>query len=143
MQLTVCPHLGLLDDPTLTRTAATRAHRCFATEPPGAPDLDHQAAYCLVAACRTCPLFPAPEAVAAPAAPPIWPAPVAPPAGRGRPRWAGWLWIAAAALLLVVFVAVAITAGLDSLRASVPAYRVQVGSSTLTRGAARRGPSAV
>ena len=121
MQLTVCPHLGLLDDPTLTRTAATRAHRCYATEPPSAPDLDHQATYCLAAACRTCLLFPAPGVVAAPAAPATWLAPAAPPPGRGRPRLLGWLWIAAAALLFAAVVAVAVTAGRDWLRPPAPA----------------------
>ncbi len=136
MQLTVCPHLGLADDPTLTRTAATLHHRCYACRPPAAPDLDHQAAFCLTAACRTCSLFPAPGAVAAPAAPTTWPAPNAPTPGRGRPRLAGWLWFAAAGLLLAAFVAVAVMAGLDWLRPPQAGSSAALPIPTATRAAA-------
>ena len=33
----ICPRLGLSDDPTLIRSQANAAHRCFAVIPPGTP----------------------------------------------------------------------------------------------------------
>lgn len=65
MSLTVCPCLGLVDDRTLIRTAPTGSHRCYAQATPIAPDVEHQAAYCLAAYAR-CARFPAPGAVAEP-----------------------------------------------------------------------------
>ena len=58
MELTVCPYLGLYDDPTLIRTAATESHRCFARKPPAAPDLEYQGRFCLAARHTACVFFP-------------------------------------------------------------------------------------
>ena len=53
----ICPHLGLADDPTLMRSQADAAHRCYAVSPPGTPTLEYQGEYCLLARHAVCPHF--------------------------------------------------------------------------------------
>ncbi|MFZ1769440.1 MAG: hypothetical protein WAU00_09595, partial [Caldilinea sp.] len=111
MQLMVCPHLGLDDDPTLTRTAATRSHRCYAHTLRLAPDVDHQSDFCFSNAFAQCPYYTSTPAEAG--------APVhAPAAWRlsqvrddERPRWLGWVWLGLSAAIVVAFAFVVITFG--------------------------------
>ena len=111
MQLTVCPHLGLLDDPTLAH-GGDACSSLFCDRTARAPDwITRRRIVCggmsHLSAFPGAGLWPHPQ-------------PRRPPPSAGA-RWAGWLWFAAAALLLAAFVAVAITAGLDWLRPPVPA----------------------
>jgi hypothetical protein len=115
MQLMVCPHLGLDDDPTLTRTAATRSHRCYAQTPPLAPDVDQQSEFCFSGAFAQCPYYtstPA-KAVAPVRAPAAWRSPQV--LDNERPRWLGWIWLVLSAVIVVAFAFVVITFGLDLL----------------------------
>jgi hypothetical protein len=57
MQLQVCPHLGLYDDPALVLTEASDSHRCFARTRPSLPGFEHQELYCLRANHVQCPYF--------------------------------------------------------------------------------------
>lgn len=88
----ICPYLGLANDRTLVRSAADRAHRCYAQPPGAAPDLDYQAAACLSPAHTDCPFYQAP----------VQPPP--PPARKRRDRTALLPWAALAALFVVVVV---------------------------------------
>ena len=134
MQLIVCPHLGLDDDPTLIRTAATRSHRCYAQARVLAPDLEHQVAFCLAGAFKSCPYYT--EAVAA--APLM--APVAPPATwqlpardeDERPAWLGWVWLGLSAVIVAAFAFVMITVGLDFLRPPAAATPIALATATPT-----------
>ena len=58
-QLTIspCPHLGLADDPTLSRTAPDEAHRCYAQDPPAEIDVEYQRAHCLAAEHSNCSFY--------------------------------------------------------------------------------------
>ncbi len=93
--VTVCPHLGLADDRTVSRMQPDAGHRCYAQIPPAAVDADHQAAFCLATdhtACR----FYAPPADRHPPA----------EAHNPPPLLASWLrfvpWIVLILLLVVV-----------------------------------------
>jgi hypothetical protein len=56
VSITICPHLGLSSDRTLVHTAPHGGHRCFAQQPPAAPDLDYQQRFCF-GEYTTCPHF--------------------------------------------------------------------------------------
>lgn len=92
---TICPFLGLAGDRTLVRSGPDTAHRCYAQQPAGAPDLPYQAAICMGEAHGGCPFFLAPAL------------PLAPPPARTRAaelvgRYRLLLWGALAALLIAV-----------------------------------------
>lgn len=78
MTITICPHLGLSHDRTLVHSQPHEGHRCFAQEPPGDPDLEHQQRYCFSTAHETCSFFVPLDrlTVAEPAAPEPSPLPV-------------------------------------------------------------------
>lgn len=130
MQLIICPHLGLEDDPTLIRTAATRAHRCYVQASVMAPDVEHQVAFCLSGAFKTCPYYADADA----------PAPVAPPATwrppeldeGARPAWLGYLWLGVSVMIVVIFAFVMITVGLDFLRPPLVATPMVLATATPT-----------
>jgi hypothetical protein len=135
MQLIVCPHLGLDDDPTLIRTAATRSHRCYAQHKVLAPDIEHQVAFCLAGAFKGCPYYT--EAVAAaplPVAPVASPATWQPPARDAdeRPAWLGWVWLGLSAVIVAAFAFVMITVGLDFLRPPAAATPIALATATPT-----------
>ncbi len=105
-----CPFLGLAGDRTTTHTTATASHRCFAQNPPGAPDVPYQIGVCLTAEHAGCPFFLAPAPPDAPPAP-----------AKARPTlpvdWRRLLpWAALGALLLVA----AFVYGRDLLSPPVP-----------------------
>ncbi len=91
MPVIPCPHLGLDDDETVSRTAASPAHRCYARRPPAVVDAETQKTLCLsghYAACQYCP-----EATIAKAAQPsvAWQEPSGqplPPSDLPAPKWA-------------------------------------------------------
>lgn len=92
---TICPHLGLTDDRTVTRTQSDAGHRCYVQTPPAAVDVAHQTAFCLTADHPACPFY-APPAARHP-----------PPAPRSSlPSLPSWLrfapWIVLILLLVVV-----------------------------------------
>jgi hypothetical protein len=91
-----CPFLGLAGDPTTASTTPSLSHRCFAQNPPVAPDLSYQSGVCLSAEHSGCPFFLTPI--------PPAPQPAAPPRGLTLPAdWPRLLpWAALALLLLVV-----------------------------------------
>lgn len=130
MQLTICPHLGLGDDPTLIRTAATRSHRCYAQEKVLAPDIEHQVAFCLSGAFKGCPHY-----VDAPATTPI-----APPAAwrspeleeEERPAWLGYLWLGLSAVIVAAFAFMMVTVGLDFLRPPMATTPIALATATPT-----------
>lgn len=126
MQLTICPHLGLEDDPTLIRTAATRAHRCYAQESVLAPDVDHQVAFCLSGAFKDCPYYA--DAVAP--APATWQP--ATDDEDDRPTWLGYLWLGLAAVIVAAFVFVMIRVGLDFLHPPLEATPITLAVVTPT-----------
>jgi hypothetical protein len=136
MQLTICPHLGLEDDPTLIRTAATRSHRCYAQARVLAPDIAHQEACCLSGAFRGCPYYmddylraavPASASVAAPA---TWQP--AESDENDRPAWLGYLWLGLSAVIVAAFAFVMITVGLDFLRPPTMATPIVLTTATPT-----------
>ncbi len=109
-----CPFLGLAGDRTLVRSAPDAAHRCYAQQPLGAPDIAYQAAVCMAGAHADCPFFRAP----APSGPPPGPASrkqPAQPAGRYRLL----LW-GALAVLLIAVIAVYARDALPQPRATLP-----------------------
>lgn len=58
MPVKPCPHLGLSDDETVSRTEPSPGHRCYARRPPAVIDPETQAEFCLsghYAACVYCP----------------------------------------------------------------------------------------
>jgi len=114
MQLTICPHLGLDDDPTLIRTAATRSHRCYAQENVLAPDVEHQVAFCLSGAFQGCPYYADAPAMTPVAPPAAWRPPE--PEEEERPAWLGYLWLGLSAVIVAAFAFVMVTVGLDFLR---------------------------
>jgi len=130
MQLIVCPHLGLDDDPTLIRTAATRAHRCYAQDKVLAPDIEHQVAFCLAGAFKGCPYYT--EGVVAAPAPVAPPATWQPPArdADARPAWLGWVWLGLSAVIVAAFAFVMITVGLDFLRPPAAATPIALATPT-------------
>lgn len=130
MQLTICPHLGLEDDPTLIRTAATRSHRCYAHERVVAPDLEHQAAFCLSGAFSGCPYYVDASAESSVAPPPTWRPPE--PEEQERPAWLGYLWLALSALIVAAFAFALITVGLDFLRPPSVATPIALATATPT-----------
>jgi hypothetical protein len=60
----ICPHLGLSGDRESHFSYAEAAHRCFATEKPGAISIEHQKEFCLTGSCTSCPRFVQPVPVA-------------------------------------------------------------------------------
>ncbi len=132
MQLIVCPHLGLDDDPTLIRTAATRSHRCYAQERVLAPDIEHQVAFCLAGAFKDCPYYT--ESVAA-ASPPVATPATWQPSERdvdARPAWLGWVWLGLSAVIMAAFAYVMIIVGLDFLRPPAAATPIALATATPT-----------
>lgn len=133
MQLTICPHLGLEDDPTLIRTAATRSHRCYAQESVLAPDIEHQVAFCFSETFRSCPYFADTGALAPVAPPAAW----RPPESDKdeRPAWLGYLWLGLSAVIVAAFVVVMIIVGLDFLRPPTVATTIVLATATPTDAA--------
>ncbi len=58
---THCPFVGLGADRTLLRNAPDAAHRCYALQPPGAPDVYYQKSFCLATGHIKCPFFQSPQ----------------------------------------------------------------------------------
>lgn len=54
---TICPFLGLAGDRTMRMVDPDAAHRCYATDPIGAPELRYQRANCLTPHHPACPLY--------------------------------------------------------------------------------------
>lgn len=57
MSASVCPHLGLADDPDSHATYATEAHRCHRMPNPTRVASNHQETFCLVSNHVACPVF--------------------------------------------------------------------------------------
>jgi hypothetical protein len=57
-----CPFVGLAGDHTLLRSVPDDAHRCYALEPPGSPDVEYQKGFCLSRKHTECPFYQSPEA---------------------------------------------------------------------------------
>jgi len=90
VSVSVCPHLGLADDPDSHATYATEAHRCHRMPNPTRVASNHQETFCLVANHANCPVFlgeGVPGAQRASSAPPI-PTPLPRP-GANRGQQAG------------------------------------------------------
>ena len=112
----VCPYLGLADDPRTHFAFATTAHRCHSPSGPGRIEVSHQAALCLGANYPACRRYAAPIAAAGPASgPAIVVAEATPPIAHvsGRVRWRGsegrhGLLIRAAAVLGAAVILVAV-----------------------------------
>jgi hypothetical protein len=128
----ICPHLGLAGDRTVVRTTPDAAHRCFAQTPPGAPDLGHQAGFCLAAGHTGCPFYvaPAPDetglGLRRSAA-----------ATSGRRSRRAWLW----AILALLVLAVAAVYAWDLLRPPAAPAPIPAGAAEVTAPAATRPPS--
>ncbi len=58
---THCPFVGLGADRTLLRNVPDVAHRCYALQPPGSPDVYYQKNFCLASNHTQCPFFQAPQ----------------------------------------------------------------------------------
>lgn len=130
MQLTICPHLGLDDDPTLIRTAATRSHRCYAQENVLAPDVEHQVAFCLSGAFQGCPYYADAPAMTPVAPPAAWRPPE--PEEEERPAWLGYLWLGLSAVIVAAFAFVMVTVGLDFLRPPMATTPIALATATPT-----------
>lgn len=133
MTATVCPYLGLLDDPEAHLNYASFENRCYATVAREAIPLSEQAVFCLGGQYKSCPRYmavhgppqaedtietaplPPPAAAGSPPAPTLYaPAPAPPPASGSR-DWS--LAVILGGVLLGVFLCVGGIAGYFSLRA--------------------------
>lgn len=66
--LTVCPHLGLAEDSTVTAMSPTAGHRCYAQAPSFTPEFEHQQNFCLSDNCINCVFYVEPTPGRKPAA---------------------------------------------------------------------------
>ncbi len=66
--LTVCPHLGLAEDSTVTAMSPTAGHRCYAQAPSFTPEFEHQQNFCLSDNCVKCVFYVEPTPGRKPAA---------------------------------------------------------------------------
>ncbi len=64
---TMCPHIGLKDDPATSLGYPSAWNYCHRAKPIAVAGLDHQRTYCLTAAHAACPLFLKPESSPMPA----------------------------------------------------------------------------
>jgi len=61
-----CPHLGIQFDPKSLYVYPSDMHRCYHTQPVGAPVKTHQARVCLTSSYEGCPVFNQPEGLKMP-----------------------------------------------------------------------------
>lgn len=94
---TLCPHLGLRDDPGTAFAYPNLTNTCFKCRPPHTPRLEHQSAACLAAAHTQCPVYQQPAEGA------FFPAELAWAGSRARQtrRFPLWGWAAVGLGLLL------------------------------------------
>lgn len=99
----ICPHLGIHGDPTVTASIPTKLHRCYLPKRHLSPEMSHQESYCLRSDHVNCPIYQSalasslPDAQVVPAAFRLTP--------KTRPsRFFGYV---AGAIILLVLAAVA------------------------------------
>ncbi|MFH1905819.1 MAG: LysM domain-containing protein [Chloroflexota bacterium] len=119
---TMCPHIGLKDDPATSLGYPSAWNYCHRAKPIAVAGLDHQRTYCLSAAHATCPLFLKPESSPMPAE--LQSQDVR-PVRRNRALWR----TVSALVVLAVLVAVVVWQGIARGFFSLPS---QPGESTST-----------
>jgi LysM repeat protein len=97
---TMCPHIGLKDDPATSLGYPSAWNYCHRAKPIAVAGLDHQRTYCLTATHVTCPVFLKPESSPMPAEL------QAPDNGLGRGRRTLWVTVSALVVLAVLVVVV-------------------------------------
>src|SRR4051812_37527144 len=96
--LHLCPHLGLLNDPSTSHSFPSTGNACFYTKAPTVPSFEHQEGVCLTAEYASCPVY---QAAAKGAAFPVnLRNKVKSPGAERKPAW--MVGVIAGAVLLVV-----------------------------------------